>query len=172
MTLGSQQFHACTPNGLTWVPSRDALRDLHAVFIVGQKAATKLNIPNYIGTMLLRGRRHITPVAGAKKLHLLWWTTDPRTYTQQTMNAQWVVDFFKLGIEHSTLHDLRCIAFLEGSGDEKPDQTELVRQAQATDEQPLRDPKVIPHEGRVRVPEPTSEETNDQPGGLHAHCTF
>jgi hypothetical protein len=78
------------------------------------------------------------------------------------MNAQWVVDFFKLGIEHSNLNELRCIVFLEGSGDDQPDLTELLKQAQATAEQPLRDPKDLPHDGRVRVPEPTPEETNDQ----------
>jgi hypothetical protein len=146
LSLGAQQRHAVLGQSF----SRDALRDHHAVFQVGRAAALKLSIRGYVGVALLAGRRHLSPIAGVKQVHLIWWVSDPANYAQQTFNGAWVIDTFKLCVTHATLTSFRAIAILEGEKDLSSQEFDtLIRGALPGDK--ARD---SPPEGRPRGPLP------------------
>ena len=155
LSQGAQQLHAVLGESF----SRDAQRDQHAVFQVGRAAALNLSLRGYVGVVLLAGRRHLSPIAGVKQVHLIWWVSDPSTYAQQTFNGAWVIDVFKLGVTHLTLTALRAVAILEGEKDLSSQEFDtLIRGAL-----PGEKPRDLPPEGRPRGPLPDEAAPASEP---------
>jgi hypothetical protein len=157
LSYGALQFHGADQTGI----SRDALRDDMAIFYEGQRAASQLGIKNYIGCVMTRGRRHLAPIKGCRWTHLMWWTVDPSSYSQQVFNGKWVIDMFKLGVNTTNIAETRTISILEGEEERRPDFVQILEESKRSLE-----PLPVPHEGRLREPimpnEPDSESVHEE----------
>ena len=105
--------------------SRDAVRDLHAVFMVGRKAADQKGIKNYQGVILASGRRHIPNLPGIARVHVLYWLDNPDAYLERIFKGNQVVDFHKL-IKIEEVNRLHWIAILESDTESAPVLEELL----------------------------------------------
>ena len=131
-----------TRNGVV-LPSAAAERDSGILFGLGKDAAHARGIPNYIGVVLMSGKRFAMQ-ADVKAYHCSWWTGDASTAILHEATVTHQVDFVNLGVTLAELSKLRAIVFLEGEPSNGPPLHELLR---------FTEPEPPLSEGRVRVPE-------------------
>jgi hypothetical protein len=113
MPSGTVQNHSVETRRGELFTSRDAQRDLRAIFAVGHNFAKVLGITNYSGVLLSHGRRHLPVLPGIHQVIVVYWTNDPAASRQFTLEGTSNVDFIRQGISVAELKDLKCICILE-----------------------------------------------------------
>ena len=142
MPLNTTIVHGLYTKDNVVLPSAAAARDSGVLFSLGKDAAHARGISNYIGVVLIAGKR-FTMQSTAKAYHCYWWTGDATTATLHEAIVTHQVDFISLGVKLVELSQLRAVVFLEGEAPSGPPLHELLRFAE------LEPPS---SEGRVRNP--------------------
>ena len=151
MPTGTVQNHSVEVRKGVLSVSRDAQRDLRAIFSVGQHLARAFGIQSYAGIILAHGRRHLPVLPGIHSRTCIYWINEPAVNKQLVLDGSVTVDFLREGVALENLKDLKCICILEAL----PQQQSVLRNllAELPEEIVVEEPREI---GRVRS-ELTSE---------------
>ena len=131
-----------TRNGVV-LPSAAAGRDSGVLFGLGKDAAHSRGIPNYVGVVLISGKRFAMQ-SNVKAYHCSWWIGDASSAILHEAIVTHQVDFVNLGVTLAEMSMLRAIVFLEDEPSVGPPLHELLR---------FTEPEPPSPEGRVRVQE-------------------
>jgi hypothetical protein len=113
MPQGTVQNHSVEVRKGSLHTSRDAVRDMRAIFSVGRNLAKALGIHNYSGIILGHGRRQLPVLPGMYSHTCIYWIHDPAVATQFTVQGSAQVDFIRQGVRLEELNNLKCICILE-----------------------------------------------------------
>ena len=84
-----------------------AVKDDKYLFALGQEAAARMGIPNFVGLQIAAGRRYLQPVRGTAWVHVVvWMEGQPGSYQARKLNGKWVTDLDKLTQGSPLLHAL------------------------------------------------------------------
>ena len=143
--INTSILHGITLRKGVVIPSGAAERDAGTLFALGKDAAIIRSIDNYIGLILLAGKRHATQQAGVKAYHCSWWVGDSTTAILHSATVTHHVDFVNLGVTLAELSQLRAVILLEGEATAGPPLHELLK---------FPEPEPPSFEGRVRIRDP------------------
>ena len=127
-------------------PTEAAARDNCVLFNLGKQTAGLRGIPNYLGTIIVAGRRQVSTPPGVKCFHIFWWTGDTTsTLNQASVEGGKTIDFvLGLHVPQADVFHLRAVVLMEGPPVLGPPMHELLKLPEP--EEPLTNP------ARVRIP--------------------